>query len=513
MGQKNKKDEQKAVFSDKKTVRLNFLQGDVGSLEPHELTPNSIRGMSLGKWIFEGLTRLDQVGKPKLAGAEKVEISSDKKRYTFTLRSNCYSDGTKVVARDYERAWKKVVAPDTKCVRTDLFYIIKNAERIKKGELEMDVLGIKAVDDQTLVVELEYPAPYFLNLLTLPIFSPFKMEGGKVLGSGPYQVKEWKRDNYMCLERNPLFWDYRHLAIEDIKILMIQDATTAFNLYENGDIDWVGDPICTLPIDILTTNHTPFVKSVGACPYWIHINTKHVTLSSPRIRQALSCVVDRNELVEHVLIGSAPLFNPLPKTLCQDVLANNDLSKGQKLFDQGLKELKLTKEAFPPITISCCSVDRHRKVAEYLQEKWQLAFGIKVHIDVKEWRTFFSGLQKGDYQIGGCFGMVDYDDPLAYFDQLDCQSGMSKWQSDQYEQVISQVKQAVDPEARQKLLREAEQIVKEEMPIIPLASSVFYFCHNPKIKGISVNHTGIIDLRWVYFEDEQSENRALRNNQ
>ena len=141
-------------------LRVNLSEGDPTSLHPHLAA--DIRSRILGKALFEGLTRLTPKGKGELAAAEKVDVNDSFTRYVFSIRPHEWSNGEPVTAYQFEKSWKQAIHPDSICARGDLFYIIKNAKKAKRNELSLENVGIQALDEKTLVVELEHPAPYFL---------------------------------------------------------------------------------------------------------------------------------------------------------------------------------------------------------------------------------------------------------------------------------------------------------------------------------------------------------------
>lgn len=483
------------------TLKLNFVAGDVPSLDPHQLALSS-HGSTLCKWLFEGLTRLNLEGKYELAGAKSVELSPCQTRYTFTLRSNHYSDGDLVTAYDYENCWKQAIAPRSKCPKAHLFYYIKNAEKAKKGEVSLEQVGVKAINDHTLIVDLSNPTPHFLALVSTPLFSPFKAKNNVIVPNGPYMITERKKDNYLSLAPNPFFWDHDQIAIHKIKVLMIQDAMTSLALYKKKEIDWVGDPFSWLPPDIISSERaqgTLFRGSDIVYPFWVHLNTKHPILSSPLIRRALHLVIDRKEIATHLFPDDEPLFTPIPSA----VKASSpclDLVKGQELFMQGLKELHLTKETMPPLKLSSCNVMALKYLAEYLKEKWEDAFGIQVDLDIKEWNTFYADVSQKNYQIAGLFIPCEYNDPIACLDLLANNNNFSAWNSSQYQTVIDQLKMEGNPDTRACLLRTAEEILEKEAPIIWLINKIQYHAYRSDLKGICFDQRGNPDLRWAYFE-------------
>lgn len=486
--------------NEERALRLNLLCGDVASLDPHEL-PISGRGCALGKWLFEGLTRLNLKGEYELAGAEKVEVSPCGTRYVFTLRTNYYSDGTLVVASDYERAWKRALTHTSKCLKSDLFYCIKGGEKAKKKQISVEDVGVKALDEKNLLVELSYPAPYILGLLSSPFFAPLKETAeGRILFNGPYMVDQWEKNTSLKLKLNPFFWDNEHMAIKRIHISMITDDTSAFYLKENGELDWAGDPLSPLPPDVLIDQikKNALSKLAVARPFWVYINTERFPLSSPKIRQALSLLVDRHSVVEHIFKGSQPLFSPLPERFSESICSEQvNLAIAKEVFATGMKELGLTKDTFPPIVLSCCHIAEYKILSEYLQERWSRDLGIKVSLDVQDWGTFYSNLKKGSYQIGGCFVKSYYDDPLSIFDCLADANNFSRWKHARFQRVIQDAKQTVDKKIRRQLLQEAEAVAKEEAPVIPIINHFMHY--STEVKDVCFDHAGVPDFRWASF--------------
>ena len=487
---------------DKTKLVINFNEGDVPSLHPHDLS-SIVRGVTLCKYLYEGLTRLSLAGNYELAGAEKVEQSPCGKFYTFTLRENYYSNGEPVTAFDYENFWKEALKAESKCPNAHLLYCIKNAEKAKKRELDLEQVGVKALDDRTLSVELVEPCPYFLSLLSLPVFLPFKGEGPPLF-NGPYSVEKWNKNDKIFLKSNPHFWDHSKIAIDNVEILMVQDVMAAFSLYEDGKIDWFGDPFCWLPSEILSNTLPNGRLSKGKdvmYPFWIYLNTEHFPLSSPLIRQALSSVISRNKISEHIFCGESPLLTPIPhEVFGENAITDGDVEKGRDFFEKGLKELGLTKATFPPLTLSSSRMGSFRRLAEYLQETWQKELGITVNLDIQEWGTFYANIVNGDYQAGGYFISSEYDDPLSCLETLSMANNRPQWNHPRYQEIMSQLKSATDPSRRKSLFREAQDILKNEMPVIWVVNKNQYYSYRKDLKGVCFDHQGSPDIRHAYFD-------------
>jgi oligopeptide transport system substrate-binding protein len=496
--QENKKEVQNSL-------RINFQDGDLPSTHPHVGIDYRMR--SLQSALFEQLTRMDERGIPQPAAAVAISVSRCQTRYTFTLRPAKWSNNAPVTASQFAAAWKKAVAKDSFCRRPDLFYIIKNAEKVKKGEADLSDVGIHAVDEMTLEIELEHPAPYFLELISNPIFSPLydNSEEPSVF-NGPFILDQWKRDRAISLKKNPLYWDAQHVKLDTIEILVITDPLTAVQLFEKGELDWIGSPFSSLPNDMIPAfQKTGMLKTKEVARiYWLYCNTDLFPFNNPAIRKALCYAIDRNALVEHVLLGQAPALTPLPDslTLLGDahlpLLA--DARQAQQFFSQGLQELGLSLETFPPIVLSHSHIAGQRQLAEVIQNAWKEVLGVKVTLTGSEWNVFFSDLSHGKYQVGGCIKSALFRDPIHHLELLQDKThlyNVCRWENRSYQNLLQQARSATDIETRNTLLRSAEEILLEQMPVIPIYSEVYLYMIRPHIQGIVIHDLGHVDFKWA----------------
>ncbi|MFZ0565031.1 MAG: peptide ABC transporter substrate-binding protein [Chlamydiales bacterium] len=487
------------------TLRLNFHEGDVPSLHPHFLEGH-IRGRALGKALFEGLTRINSEGEAECAGAESVEISPSKTQYTFLLRDHKWSDGSKVTAFQYEKAWKQAIAPSSDCVWADLFYSIKGAEDAKRGILPLSEVGIQALDEKTLSIELAFPAPYFLKLIASSLFAPVtRDETEPTRFNGPFKVGKWTRGSLLVLKANPFFWDHEKVSLREIEIQMVEDPHTSFLMYEKQAIDWTGNPFCRLSSEMaFQLQEKGELKNKSAArALWIYINTSLPHLASSKIRQALSLSIDRSLISEHIYPGNPPLYQPLPFSLSlyPNLFSDDNLLEAKKLFEEGLKEIKLDRRAFPPLTLSYHFTAGRKPLAEYLKETWEKAFGIQILLKGAEWNVFRTDVEKGDFQMGMYGISALYPDPselLERFGSIKI-ANFSQWEHPMYQEKLNLAKNL--PDQRTQYLREAEELLFEQTPVIPICNFNALYAHNPKLKGFVFDHNGCVDFRWAYFED------------
>ena len=169
-----------------RVLRLAFQAGKVPSFYPYYLSRET-RGRTLAAFLFEGLTRIGPRDQLERTGYKKIQISKDKTRYLFELRDHQWSNGQKVTAFQYEQSWKENLIKESDL---NLLSIIKNAEAIKKGTKHLEALGVKALKDNLLQVDLERPDPYFLRKLKNPIFFPLFSSSSPIGFNGPYLVSK-----------------------------------------------------------------------------------------------------------------------------------------------------------------------------------------------------------------------------------------------------------------------------------------------------------------------------------
>src|SRR3990167_701127 len=485
-------------------LKINLQEGDLPSLHPHDVLVY-LRGISASKMLFEGLTRINERGKICLAGAQSLEISQDRLHYSFILRDNCWTDGTPVTAYQYEQGFKEALSPNSRCMQSNLLYMIKNGERAKKGEVALDQIGVKALDEKRLEIELEYPSPYLAELLAQPICAPL-IDGEKkpTRFNGPFYVDRWESDHLIQLKPNPHFWNRKEVKLEQVDFVMIPDPNVAFEAYKKGEIDWLGSPLSPLSREQVQILKEELRQHPIDRSFWIYLNTDHPHLASQNIRQALSLALSRSIVTEHILLGGDPLGKVLSPNLFPinlSIIPKEDLIEAQKRFAEGLQELGYTKETFPPLTISYAQQANRKEFAQYLQETWSRAFGIKVQLQQQEWNVLRANLSKGIFDVCAAFEAAYYGDPLEILERVGRKSptNFSQWVNDDYRKLISAAILTDDTQGRLEILGKAEKLLLEELPFIPVCSDRLFFVHRDGLGGYTFDSLGAIDLSYASF--------------
>lgn len=499
-------DEKSTLMNDssEQTITIN-IQGEPTSLNPHIGFDLNCR--SVQKSLFECLTRISPGNKPEPALAEKIEISPSKTIYTFTLRPSQWSNGEPLTAHHFASAWKRGIAHNSNCVRGDLFYQIKNARSIKKGELPLEEVGIKVLDDKTLRVELEHPTPYFLELIALPHFAPqYDDSVEPTVFNGPFLVKSWDREKLLTLEQNPYYWDAKAVHLKKIAFSLVHDPNTALLMYEKGELDWNGSPFTLLSPDVVPRleNENKISSKPVTGVYWFSCNTGAFPLNSVHIRKALSYSINRSELAEIACVET-PTRTLIPLHMLplkeEELYPEHDVKLALAEFEEGLKELNLTRENFPAITLSHSDVAGQKHLAEAVAENWEKTLGIKVELTGYEWNTFFHNLGSKQYHVGGCIWYFVVNDPiyaLEFFKDISNRYNVPGWSHPDYIKLLDLAEAETDLHIRKEHLRQAEKILLSEMPIIPVYVSNYKYLVRDTLKDVTILSNGIVDFKWAY---------------
>ncbi len=281
--------------------------------------------------LFEGLMNYDPKTLEPVPGvARKYDVSKDGKTYTFHLRDCNWSDGKPVRAQDFEYAWKRVLDPETASDYAHLVYFIKGAQAYNTNKGKAADVAVKAKDDKTLVVELNHPTSYFKYLFPFFTLYPVREDKirefgkewtkpGKFVGNGPFQLKKAVTNEYILLEKNPKYWNAAKVKQNQVKWLPTGNVSTAFNMYEAGQCDYLG----AVPLDYIDelAKRKDFHRATYLGTYYYSFNVTKAPFNDRKVRRALALAIDRKIICERILKGGQvpadrfvpPLFRKKPR--------------------------------------------------------------------------------------------------------------------------------------------------------------------------------------------------------
>ncbi|WP_282142247.1 peptide ABC transporter substrate-binding protein [Cytobacillus oceanisediminis] len=508
----SKDDGKKEEESAEKVLYLNNGQ------EPTSFDPpigfDSVSWSALNN-LMEGLTRLGQDHEPEAAIAEKWDISEDGKVYTFHIREDAkWSNGDPVTAGDFEFAWKRLLNPDTGSSAAFLGYFIEGGEAYNNGEGSADDVKVKAVDDKTFEVTLVSPQAYFLSVITNPAFFPINekvatenpkwfAEAESFVGNGPFNLTEWEHDSHFVMEKNDQYWDAETVKLDKIHWAIIDDTNTEYQMYQSGELD-VSDVPSELSEQLL--GEAKVEDQAG--DYFYRFNVNMEPFQNLNIRKAFAMAVDQQQIVDFVTKnGEKPAYgfvsygfaDPSGKDFREvsGDLVKTNAEEAKALLEKGMEEEGYDK--LPEVTLTYSTDDTHKKIAEALQQMFKENLGVEVKLANMEWNVFAEEQKALKFQLSRSSFLADYADPINFLENFQTGHSMNRtgWSNEKYDQLIKDAKNEADEAKRFELMYEAEKILFEEMPIIPIHFYNQVYLYNDAVSGIVRHPVGYMELKWA----------------
>lgn len=434
--------------------------------------------------LFEGLTRFHQNGELENGVAESIHISSDLKHYTFKLHTTFWNDGSPVTAYDFEYTWKKNLVIDANTFFAYMFYPIKNAKETKEGKVSSDEVGIYAIDDRTLKIELVRPAPYFLQLIAHPLFSPVNRVMDQQHPQWPYECDK----NYLCngpfqlgmnqlnqgyrLVKNPFYKDIDQIAFDQITFTQMNSGQLLQAL-EKNEIDWTANPFSSWNPFYTNTEKNKIVSfpNTSVCSYFF--NTTSPPFHNQKLRQAFGYAIQRSGIMKECFLPIQSAFSILLPQHCADnqfLFPDFNPAKARELLDEALEELKMKKKQLS-LTIIYNEKGIREFVAQQLKKQFYECFGIECLLKGFPWNIFYNRMATGGFQMGIIHLLSWVSDPsyiLNNFKFAENGINFSRWENNAFQQLLDRSELETNPFQRSSYLLQAEEILRNEMPIIPI---------------------------------------------
>lgn len=509
-------------IKDELTVNLGY---ELQSIDP--AINDETYGFIYINHAFEGLLTKDINGKIVGGSSDKWEISEDKLKYTFHIREDAkWSDGKKLTADDFVYSYRRVVDPKTASPIAYLMYYIKNAKDINIGKKQIDTLGVTAIDENTLTIELENPTLYFEDILAsggcyVPVREDIINKYGddwtwnseSYIGNGAYKMTERKPDELIAFELNTNYWNYKNQVAKKINFVLIADEYISLNAVRTGDVDFSINAPPIGEIESLIKENLMAVSDIIGV-YYLDLNNKDKTLSDKRVRKALSLAIDRNYIVSNIghgkLIAAESFVPPVVKGVEKSfreessnfIIANN--------YSNNIIEAKrlLAEAGYPngenfPILEVKVSSGFYTTVLEAIQEMWKNNLNIDVVVRTEESKITLPFRQSGKYQIARTSWTGDYNDPLTMLQIMTSESDInySGFSNERYDYLINFATTSTNEKDRMEALKEAEAILFEEMPIIPFIYRTDFLVVNPKLKNYIDDPLGRYRFNYAYIEE------------
>ena len=476
-----------------------MLETPVESLDPQLATDGT--SFEVIADYTDGLMQMDADGAAVPACAESYEVSEDGTTYTFHIREDAvWSNGDPVTANDFVFAWQRAVDPanasEYSYMLSDIGQIV-NAAEIIAGEKDVSELGVTAVDDKTLEVQLNVPVSYFLSLMYFPTYYPvnqaffescgdtFATSPETTLSNGAFVLTSYEpAATAFELVKNEDYYDADKVQLAGLNYQVIQDSQQALMSYQNGDLDTTllnGEQVDQVKDD-------PEFTSVGAGYLWyISPNIKEVPeLANLNLRLAMTFALDRDSICNDVLKdGCAPTYTAVPPEFAAGP-DGSDFSADQTMFadacaydpDKALEYYEAAKTELSQDTFTFDMVvdadDAPQKVAQVVKEQLETTLpGMTINLTIEPKKQRVEDMQNGNFQLALTRWGPDYADPMTYLGMwvTGNSNNYGLWSDTDYDAIIDECTTGdlcTDPEGRWAALYEAEQIVLEQAVIFPL---------------------------------------------
>lgn len=496
---------------------------------PTTLDPT--KGQSIGDneiqhAITEGLTR-NTAGDVKPGIAESWDESEDGLTYTFHLRKDAkWSDGEPITAADFEYSWKRLVNPETASPYAFIGDCLKNGQAIEQGKMDVEELGVKAVDDTILEVTLEHPTSYFLSLIgTSGQFAPLRQDivekygtdfaatSEKNVYSGPF-VMTSSEDNVWTFEKNDNYWDKDSINLDKCELNYVENTDTQLSMYEAGDLDYVQVPTAYVSdykdkADVFANGNVDFC--------YINSKSDNPVLGNKNFRLALNYALNRNDYNKLANADTFTAFNGLvfPGLQAKGTTygeaydlnsysypLDGDQDKATEYLNAAMKELGIANASDITVEVVTTDADSSKRIVETLQEQWQNALGIKVKIRQVTYADIYGKVfPEHDYEIGyGGWGS-DYDDPYSYLElfKSDSSYNYSQYENPEVDQLLIASQDEPDTDKRMDELNQAEQDILADGAFVPLQARNIYYMLDDDTTGINFYYCSL-NIDWVYAD-------------
>jgi len=462
--------------------------------------------------LMVGLTEFNKELKPAPVIAKSWDLLDGGKKLVFHLRDDVkWSDGKSVRAQDFEYSWKRLLDPKTAAEYAYILFDIVNAQEYNEGKItDAAAVGVQALDDATLAVQLRHPASYFLALTTFEVTFPQRQdivekfasrwtEPENIVTNGPFLLSEWKHENQIVLRANANFFRGKP-AMEQVTMFMVNEKTTALAMYEQGQLDFIDNHSIPIFEKGKLAKKRGFKRVPQLRGYYYGFITDRKPFDDIRVRKAFMMAVDR-KVFPSILHGGeipAPSWIP-PGMLAHNAkigLPFNPPEARRLLREAGYPEGK----GFPEVVLAYNTEEDHKMVAEAMQSMWQRNLGVVVKLENQEWKVYLKKLQNDPPNLFRLGWGADYPDPDNFMKLFTANSGnnYTRWKNPRYDQLLEQAAQELNTAKRAKLYDQAQRILCEtDLPIMPLFWTAESTLLNPHFTGLELNSMARMDLRHV----------------
>jgi len=495
------------IFSD--ISAENTLNRGNGS-EPDSLNIHLAEGINshnILRDLYEGLMTLDINGKPIYGAAESHNVKGN--IWTFSLRKNAkWSDGSRLVATDFVRAWRLAIDPQTAASYAFLLNNILHAKKIMHLKLSPDNLLVTAIDDYTLEIRLWQADSAFLEKLSLPIFYPLANSttaNHQIISNGAYRLAEWNIQEKIVLKKNPYYHGAEKIYFDKVNYWVTENQSSELKRFRAGELD-ITESIPDSQIDWIKQN---LPQQLRIAPYlgsfFLGLNLADKHLKNHKLRQALSLAINRDVLTAKVLkTGQQPAYHIVPRDLLNTTVLKPPISE----IDRAAQAKKLLVQSGIDrqdlkIEILYNNSENQRNVAIAIAAMWRQTLGIRTRLVNQEWKVFVQSRKSNKRQAFRSGWIADYADALSFLELFTTKSRFNfyRYKNPEYDELIVNINQTTDEILKNQLIEQAENMLLHDIPVIPLYYYVSRHLVNSQLLGFEDNVADRHLSKYIYRKE------------
>ena len=474
------------------------------SQEPPNL--NSLRATDLLSFfvlghVNEGLVRYGRRGRLVPGVAESWQITPSS--MTFTLRADArWSDGTAVVAEDFVFSWRRMIDPKVAAPYASTMFPILNAERVHKGELPIQALGVRAEGNQ-LIVDLQTPCGYCLAVMAHSAFFPIKQsfyaaqadkygaEAEYLLYNGPFMLTDWTHGSRLSMKKNPFYWQREEIHLNEINVGYITaDNRTRLNLFRDQQIAVARLGAETVK-DAAKSGLRLRTFPSGGMAYLGFNHRQGRQTAKGDVRRAIASTFDSEEFVNKIIAipgyrSTQSFFPSWVQGVDGKFVDEFPIAKKFVSNVQARKLLIDADAASASLTLLTTTSPTGTKIAEYLQGVLKSELGLDVKVDQQTLKQYLARREAGEFDIVVSSWYPDFDDIVTYADLLASYNGNNRgrYNNDRYDAVLKTLQSSLDRGDRMKAAAELQSIIMDDVPLIPMAETGSAYLQHPQLKGV-----------------------------
>ena len=488
--------------------------------EPSGLDPQTVTGLSESHIIgalFEGLVNYDPQDLHPIPGiAENWTMSADGKTWTFRLRQAAkWSNGDPITATDFLFSYERMLRPGFGAEYASMLHGIRGAKDFAAGKTkDFRTVGVRATDAHTLIIELEHPIPYFLQLLChhswIPVHPPTILKFGDIdalntpwtrpgsmVCSGAFTLESWEVARRVVVRKNPLYWNAQEVSLNAVEFRAIADLFAEERAFRGGELHITG-AVPPYKVAKLRADKAPQLRIdpfLATAFVWVNCDiqgdkpadvTARKALSDPRVRRALGMAIDRNLIAEKVLrAGEKPALHFTPP-------GTGGFQPTARWQQDATEARRLLAEAgypggkgLPKLDYLYATSEGQQMVAQAYQEMWRRELGVEVELRNLEWKVYLTAMRKGEFHLCRGAWVGDYNDPNTFLEMLITGNELNNcnWSDAEYDRLLGLAARETDAAKRFGYFQLAEARLVEQAPVLPVVFNTNKYLMRPEVQG------------------------------